>query len=81
MSDDVMYGPGGRCACGHHWDFLPPAAANMGVRLPDPGQAILHGPLVSQETAFEEAARLFLLAKTVRGLHQAGVAETGGRVG
>ena len=43
--------------------FLPPAAANMGVRLPDPGQAILHGHLVSQETAFEEAARQFLLAK------------------
>ena len=43
--------------------FLPPAAASMRVRLPDPGQAILYGRLVSQETAFEEAARRFLLAE------------------
>ncbi len=61
--------------------FLPPAAADMGVRLPDPGQAILYGHLVSKETAFEEAARQFLLAETVRGLHRAEVAETGGGVG
>lgn len=61
--------------------FLPQAAASMGVRLPDLDQAILYGHLVSQETAFEEAARQFLLAETVRGLHQAGVAETGGGVG
>ena len=43
--------------------FLPPAAASMGIRLPDPGQAILYGTLVSEEMAFEEAARQFLLAK------------------
>ncbi len=43
--------------------FLPPAAASMGVRLPDPGQAILHGQLVAQEAAFEKAARQFLRAK------------------
>ena len=61
--------------------FLPPAAANMGVRLPDPGQAILYGHLVSQETALEEAARQFRLAETVRGLHRGGVAETGGGAG
>ena len=61
--------------------FLLPAAANMGVRLSNPGQAILYGHLVSQETAFEEAVRQFLLAETVRGLQRARVAETGGGVG
>ena len=32
--------------------FLPPAAASMGVRLPDPGQAILYGHVITQEMAF-----------------------------
>ena len=48
---------------------------------PQEGQVILYGHLVSRETAFEETARQFLLAETVRDLHRAGVAETGGGVG
>src|SRR2546425_13057031 len=40
--------------------FLPPAAASMGVVLPDPGQAHINGRIVPEEEAFEEAARMFL---------------------
>ena len=40
--------------------FLPPAAASMGIRLPNPGEAIVHGYIVSEEQAMEEAARRFL---------------------
>ena len=40
--------------------FLPPAAASMGVVLPDPGQAHINGRVVPEEEAFEEAARMFL---------------------
>jgi len=43
--------------------FLPPAAASMGIRLPDPGQGHIHGTIVSEEEAMEEAARQFLSAK------------------
>lgn len=43
--------------------FLPPSASSMGVRLPDPGQAHIHGGIVSEEEAMEQAAREFLAAK------------------
>jgi len=43
--------------------FLPPAAASMGIRLPDPGQGHIHGKIVSEEEAMEAAARQFLSAK------------------
>lgn len=43
--------------------FLPPAAASMGIRLPNPGEAIVHGYIVPEEQAMEEAARRFLSAK------------------
>ena len=42
---------------------LPPSAASMGIRLPDPGQGHIHGTIVSEEEAMEEAARQFLSAK------------------
>ena len=43
--------------------FLPPAAASMGIRLPDFGQAHIHGKIVNEEEAMEVAARQFLAAK------------------
>ena len=43
--------------------FLPPAAASMGIRLPDPGQAHIHGTIVQEEQAMEAAARQLLAAK------------------
>src|SRR4029077_18040736 len=43
--------------------FLPPAAASMGVYLPNPGEAHINGVIVSEEKAYEEAARQFLSAK------------------
>ncbi len=43
--------------------FLPPAAACMGVVLPDPGQAHIEGVIVDEAQAYEEAARKFLTAK------------------
>ena len=43
--------------------FLPPAAASMGIRLPDPGQAHIGGRIVPEEEAYEHAARKFLGAK------------------
>ena len=43
--------------------FLPPSASSMGIRLPDPGQAHIHGTIVSEEEAMEQAARQFLSAK------------------
>ena len=43
--------------------FLPPAAATMGMRLPNPGEAHINGVIVSEEKAYEEAARQFLMAK------------------
>jgi hypothetical protein len=42
--------------------FLPPAAASMGIRLPNPGEAHIHGTIVPEERAMEEAARQFLMA-------------------
>ncbi|MEO7860800.1 MAG: carbon monoxide dehydrogenase beta subunit family protein [Nitrospirales bacterium] len=35
----------------------------MGIRLPDPGQGHIHGSIVPEEEALEEAARQFLSAK------------------
>jgi len=43
--------------------FLPPSASSMGIRLPDPGQAHIHGTVVPEEEAMEQAAREFLSAK------------------
>ena len=43
--------------------FLPPAAASMGIRLPNPGEAHINGVIVSEDKAYEEAARQFLMAK------------------
>ncbi len=43
--------------------FLPPSASSMGIRLPDPGQAHIHGAIVPEEEAMEQAARQFLAAK------------------
>jgi hypothetical protein len=43
--------------------FLPPAAASMGIRLPNPGEAHINGVIVPEEKAYEEAARQFLMAK------------------
>ncbi|CAI2717313.1 carbon monoxide dehydrogenase beta subunit family protein [Nitrospina watsonii] len=43
--------------------FLPPAAASMGVELPDPGQAHIEGRIVDEEEAYEYAARKLLAAK------------------
>jgi hypothetical protein len=43
--------------------FLPPAAASMGVVLPDPGQGLVEGEVVSEEKAIEAAARKLLEAR------------------
>lgn len=43
--------------------FLPPAAASMGVTLPDPGEGLVEGKIVSEDEAMEVAARKFLEAK------------------
>ena len=43
--------------------FLPPSAASMGIRLPDPGEAHINGKIVPEEEAYEFAARKFLEAK------------------
>ncbi len=43
--------------------FLPPAAASMGIRLPDPGEAHIEGRIVPEEEAYVYAARKFLGAK------------------
>lgn len=43
--------------------FLPPAAASMGIRLPDPGQAHIHGAIVPEDEAMEAAAKVLLSAK------------------
>lgn len=43
--------------------FLPPAAACVGVVLPDPGQGLIAGEIVQEEVAMEEAARRLLAGK------------------
>lgn len=42
---------------------MPPAAATMGVVLPDPGQALIEGELVPEDAAYETIAKKFLSAK------------------
>ena len=39
--------------------FLPPAAALMGITLPDPGQGHIEGRIVSEDEAIEEDTRFF----------------------
>ncbi|NIQ02920.1 MAG: carbon monoxide dehydrogenase [Nitrospinaceae bacterium] len=43
--------------------FLPPAAASMGIVLPDPGEAHFEGSLIDEEEAYEKIARKMLGAK------------------
>ncbi len=43
--------------------YLPPAAASMGVMLPDKGGALIEGSLVSEEEAMEKIAEKLLSAK------------------
>jgi hypothetical protein len=43
--------------------FLPPAAALMGLILPDRGQGAIEGRSVDEERAIEEAARQLAMAK------------------
>ena len=43
--------------------YLPPAAASMGIVLPDPGQAQIEGKIVDEDEAYEYSARKFLGAK------------------
>ena len=45
--------------------FLPPAAASMGVVLPDPGEAHIEGTIVPEEEAYEHCAKKILEAKEV----------------
>ncbi len=43
--------------------FLSPAAATLGVILPDPGEGLVEGGIVSEDQAIETAARKLLSAK------------------
>lgn len=43
--------------------FLPPAAATMGVMLPDPGQAIMEGAWVDHDAALKAIAQKLVSAK------------------
>lgn len=43
--------------------FLPPAAASMGIVLPDPGECHIEGRIAPEEEGYEFAARKFLEAK------------------
>lgn len=43
--------------------FLPPAAAKMGIQLPNPGEGHIHGTIFPEEKVYEEAAKQFLMAK------------------
>ncbi|MGE4517927.1 MAG: carbon monoxide dehydrogenase beta subunit family protein [Desulfobacteraceae bacterium] len=43
--------------------YLPPAAAVMGVELPDPGQAIMEGECVDQDTAMKAIASKLVSAE------------------
>ncbi|MBI1820638.1 MAG: carbon monoxide dehydrogenase [Nitrospirae bacterium] len=43
--------------------FLSPAAATLGVVLPDPGQGLVEGEIVSEDQAIEAAAKKLLSAK------------------
>lgn len=43
--------------------FLPPAAASMGVELPDENEALVEGSIVTEKEAMEVAAKRFIEAK------------------
>ncbi len=43
--------------------YLPPAAATMGVILPEKGQALVEGSIVSQEEAMQKIAKKIMGAK------------------
>ncbi len=43
--------------------YLSPAAASMGIVLPDPGEAHIGGKIVSEDEAMEYAAKKLLEAK------------------
>jgi len=43
--------------------YLPPAAATMGVMLPDPGEGLVEGEVVSQDQAIKKIAEKLLSAK------------------
>ncbi|MBI3605829.1 MAG: carbon monoxide dehydrogenase, partial [Nitrospirae bacterium] len=43
--------------------FLSPAAATLGVVLPDPGHGLVEGEIVSEDQAIETAAKKLLSAK------------------
>lgn len=43
--------------------FLPPAAASMGVMLPNPGQAIMEGQWVDHDTALKAIAQKLVSAR------------------
>jgi hypothetical protein len=43
--------------------YVIPAAASMGVELPEPGEGLVYGERVSEEKAMEEIARRLLTAK------------------
>lgn len=51
---EVLPGPEG---------YLPPAAASMGVKLPEAGQALIEGRIVSEEEAISKIAEKVLKAK------------------
>lgn len=44
--------------------FLPPAAASMGIQLPDPGQGHIEGVVHDEEVVMEHVAKKLLEAKT-----------------
>lgn len=43
--------------------YVPPAAASMGVELPDPGEGLLYGTRVPEEQVMEEVAKQMLTRK------------------
>ena len=43
--------------------FLPPAAAMMGIVLPEPGEGHIEGRIVPQDEAIEASARVLAQAK------------------
>jgi CO dehydrogenase/acetyl-CoA synthase epsilon subunit len=43
--------------------YLPPAAASKGVMLPETGEALIEGSIVTEQEAMQEIAKKILLAK------------------
>ena len=39
--------------------YLPPSAASMGIVLPDPGEGLIEGRLVTEDEAIEAAAKKY----------------------